>query len=324
MTDERRSQGGRKPVWLRIGTSSPRRYRATSALLGELGLSTVCRTARCPNKSECFSAGTASFLILGEVCTRRCRFCAIGSAAGVRPGPARPATLSDADEPRRVAEAVRRLRLRHVVVTSVTRDDLSDGGAGHFARTIEAVRDATPQASVEVLIPDFGGDRAALGIVLGAGPDVIAHNLETVARLSPTVRPQADHGRSLAVLRAASAAVRSHKHPGATRRTVVKTGLMVGLGESDDDVRAALEECGAAGVDAVTIGQYLRPNERCLPVARFVHPEVFDAYRRYGEEHGLMVQSGPFVRSSYHAAELLAGSRTDTVEGDFSRQCPPA
>ena len=289
-------------------------------MLDELDLHTVCREARCPNKGECYASGTATFLILGDVCTRSCTFCAVegegkGSgeeAVGVR--------TPDDDEPRRVAEAARRLALRHVVITSVTRDDLPDGGAAQFVATIAVVRAAMPAATVEVLIPDLGGDDEALRAVLAARPDVLNHNLETVPRLYPQVRPQARYERSLGLLARAAEWARAPgpggrapqgaDAPAADRaapsgRTLVKTGLMVGLGETGDEVAAVLADVAAAGVDAATIGQYLQPNAGCLPVARYVTPDQFEGYERLGATLGLTVVAAPFVRSSYRAGELL-------------------
>ncbi len=307
---------GRKPAWLRQAPIRPGQYRATGALLDELELHTVCDEARCPNKAECFSSATATFLILGDVCTRACRFCAVegGGLAGAGKRPTatgdrgRVAAGSDAasaaavravdtDEPRRVAEAARRLGLRHVVITSVTRDDLPDGGAGHFARTVAAIRREVPGATVEVLIPDLGGDEAALRAALAAHPDVLGHNLETVPRLYPAARPQARYERSLELLARVSAS--------ASPRPLVKTGLMLGLGETTDEVAAVLADAAAAGVDAVTIGQYLQPHAGCLPVVRYVAPEEFDGHERRGAALGLTVVAAPLVRSSYRAAELV-------------------
>jgi lipoyl synthase len=285
----------RKPSWLRVTLPRPALFRATAELLDDLDLHTVCEEARCPNKGECFGRGTATFLILGERCTRSCGFCAVGRSP-------RPAAPLDSDEPRRVAEAARRLGLSHVVVTSVTRDDLDDGGASQFAATIRAVRRSVPGATVEVLVPDFGGEPAALRAVLAATPDVLDHNLETVPRLYATARPAAVYERSLALLRAAAGA---GSDP--TGRPLVKTGLMLGLGESSDEVDAVLADCVASGVDLVTVGQYLRPAEGCLPVARYVTPEEFDAVAARGERLRLRMVAGPFVRSSYRAAEALAG-----------------
>jgi lipoic acid synthetase len=311
----------RKPSWLKVKAPEPRQYRATGALLDELELHTVCREARCPNKGECYSSGTATFLILGDACTRGCRFCSVAHA-GV------PSAL-DADEPRRVAEAARRLGLRHVVITSVTRDDLADGGASGLAAAVEAVRAQLPAATVEVLIPDLGGDEAALAAVLAARPDVLNHNLETAPRLYPEVRAQADYERSLQLLRRAAAWARdaaSVSSRGGTGRAsapdlvgatlarpLVKSGLMVGLGERTAEVEDVLRDCAAAGVDAVTIGQYLQPGTGCLPVARYVEPAEFAFYRERGAALGLQVAAAPFVRSSYRAGELLerpAGGRS--------------
>ena len=326
----------RKPAWLKHKAPAPRQYRATGALLDELDLHTVCREARCPNKGECFSSGTATFLILGDVCTRACTFCAVeGEGEPVRHdaappgmgadlpagGAARGVCALDEDEPRRVAEAARRLGLRHVVVTSVTRDDLPDGGASQFAAAVAAVREAVPAATVEVLIPDLGGDEAALHAVLAARPDVLNHNLETVPRLYALVRPQARYDRSLELLARGAAWARSGSAPeavsAAPARPLVKTGLMVGLGESDDEVAAVLADAAASGADAVTIGQYLQPRAGCLPVARYVSPEEFAGYRRHGEELGLTVVAAPFVRSSYRAGELLRRSGDRDEVGDL-------
>jgi lipoic acid synthetase len=311
----------RKPSWLKVKAPEPRQYRATGALLDELELHTVCREARCPNKGECYSSGTATFLILGDACTRGCRFCAVAYAG------APPAV--DADEPRRVAEAAGRLCLRHVVITSVTRDDLMDGGASAFAATVEAVHTRLPGATVEVLIPDLGGDEAALAAILAARPDVLNHNLETVPRLYAEVRPQADYERSLRLLRRAASWARDAAFasisgaPGGARaaspegaprgRSLVKSGLMVGLGERPAEVEEVLSACAAAGVDAVTIGQYLQPDALSLPVARYVEPAEFATYRKRGAVLGLQVVAAPFVRSSYRARELLerpAGGRS--------------
>jgi lipoic acid synthetase len=347
---------GRKPDWLRVAAPDAPAYRSTEALLRELRVSTVCRESRCPNKGECFSARTASLLILGTVCTRACRFCAVGTAGqgeegatdrdDQRPlagherttaGAGRPAAggrrrpmpagraqdatraadggaglVVDADEPQRVAAAVSHLALRHVVLTSVTRDDLPDGGAQQFADTVRAVREAAPQTTVEVLIPDLQGDQAALDSILAARPDVLAHNLETVPRLTPQVRSRALYERSLALLQHAADLVRDKADGASARgapRALVKTGLMLGLGERDDEVRAVLTDCAAAGVEVVTIGQYLQPRRGCLPVARYVTPDEFAHLQREGEAMGLSVAAGPFVRSSYRAGDLIAARR---------------
>ncbi|MBM3147326.1 MAG: lipoyl synthase [Actinobacteria bacterium] len=284
-----------------------RAFRATARVLDDLDLHTVCSEARCPNKGECFAAGTATFLILGDRCTRDCRFCSVRHGA--------PDGEPDADEPRRVAAAAARLELRHVVVTSVTRDDLADGGAARFAAVIGEVRAALPDATIEVLTPDFGGDEAALRAVLAAAPDVFNHNLETVPRLYARVRPAADYGRSLEVLRRAARSWRGAA-PGGACRPVVKTGLMLGLGETRAEVEAVLRDAHAAGVGVITVGQYLRPAPGCLPVARYVTPGELAEWTLFGESIGLVVVAGPFVRSSYRAGEALA-----RVAGSQARGC---
>lgn len=316
--------GVRKPSWLKVRSPAPGRYRATGALLADLCLHTVCDEARCPNKGECYSEGTATFLILGDRCTRDCRFCGVGSVGANGAGESLPPV--DGGEARRVAEAAVRLGLRHVVVTSVTRDDLPDGGAAHFAATVAALRAAVPAATVEVLIPDFLGDGHALGAVLEAGPDVLGHNLETVPRLYPLVRAEAHYGRSLRLLeRAADWARGLRRHlcvaggpepaarrradlaGGRTRRPLVKTGLMLGLGETLAEAERVLDDCAATGVDVVTVGQYLQPGGDRLPVARYVPPSEFDALAEFGRGLGLEVVAAPFVRSSYRAGELVTG-----------------
>ena len=300
--DDETAAGARKPPWLRVRLPQAAPFRATAALLDELELHTVCEAARCPNRGECFGAGTATFLILGESCTRACGFCSIGRV------PAHP-TPPDPDEPRRVALAAARLGLSHVVVTSVTRDDLDDGGAAHYAATIAAVHAALPWASVEVLVPDFGGDPAALVAVIAAHPRVLNHNLETVPRLYDLVRPGASYRRSLDLLSAAAtpvtAATSAADAPAGPSPLLVKSGLMLGLGETADEVAAVLADCAAAGVGLVTVGQYLRPADACLPVARYVRPDEFAALVPLGERLGLRVDAGPFVRSSYRAAASL-------------------
>jgi lipoic acid synthetase len=257
-------------------------------LLDGLQLHTVCQSAQCPNLCECFARGTATFMVLGTTCTRNCGFCAVGHGA---PAPVDP------QEPARVAQAALGLGLRHAVVTSVTRDDLPDGGSGHFAATVEAIRSVS-DATIEVLTPDFQGRWECLERVLDARPDVYNHNVETVPRLYPTVRPQARYERSIELLR------RVAERGGGI---VGKSGLMVGLGESRDEVLGVLRDLRDAGCEAITIGQYLRPSPLHLPVERFVTPDEFDAYRREAEAMGFAaVACGPFVRSSYHADALLA------------------
>jgi lipoic acid synthetase len=264
-------------------------------MLAELGLQTVCTGAHCPNLPECFHRGTATFMILGSTCTRACRFCAVEEAD---PGPPRD------DEPEAVAEASARLNLRHVVITSVTRDDLPDGGAEHFARTVGAVRRRLPDAVIEVLTPDFQGDTEAIDTVLAAGPEIFNHNVETVPRLYPEVRPQAQYDRSLKALAYASSTRRSE---GLARRLYTKSGLMVGLGETPDEVRGVLRDLRGADCDIVTIGQYLSPSAAHAPIARFVPPEEFEGLEQEAREMGFAaVAAGPFVRSSYQAEQLFA------------------
>jgi len=289
------------PPWLRKRVPSAGEAAAVRALLQELDLETVCASAHCPNLPECFARGTATFMILGNACTRSCRFCAVPT------GPFGPPRR---EEPDAVAEAAARMGLRHVVVTSVTRDDLPDGGAGHFARTIGAVRRRLPEAVIEVLVPDFQGDRDAVRTVCDAGPDVFNHNVETVPRLYPTVRPEADYRQSLAVLAAADRMLRETvARADRPRRT--KSGLMVGLGETPDEIRTVLADLRDAGCQMLTIGQYLAPSKQHVPVARFVEPAEFEAWE--AEARGLgfaAVAAGPFVRSSYRAEEVFAEATT--------------
>lgn len=280
---------GRLPEWLRRPVAHSGRFAVTDGVLAELHLDTVCAEARCPNRGECFSQGTATFLVLGDTCTRGCRFCAVAPGT---PGP------PDPGEPGRVAEAVARLGLRHAVVTMVTRDDLSDGGAEHVAATVRAVRGPAPDAAVEVLVSDFAGDLSAVDTVVGAGPDVFNHNVETVPALYERVRPGADYARSLGVL--ARAGERARGMP-------TKSGLMLGLGESEHEVVAVLRDLRAAGCGMVTLGQYLRPSAAHLPVERFVEPEEFARLARAAYALGFdSVASAPTVRSSYHAGEMAA------------------
>ena len=251
-------------------------------------LHTVCEEARCPNQGECWTRGTATFMLLGETCTRSCGFCAVATG---RPAP------PDPDEPRHVAEASRRLGLKFVVVTSVARDDLKDGGASHFAATVRAIRERNPEARVEVLVPDFKGDQDSIRIVVESGPTVFNHNLETVERLTKRVRIQARYPRSLEVLRIAKA----------QGQPKTKTGIMLGLGETEEEVLALLRDARAAGCDILTIGQYLQPTKQHLPVVEFVHPDRFKAFEAAAYALGFTsVFSGPQVRSSYHAEAVAA------------------
>lgn len=283
-----RSARPRLPEWLRQRLPTGPGYARTRALLGQLRLHTVCESARCPNHWECWSQGTATFMIGGERCTRACGFCAVHTA--------KPLPL-DPEEPERVALAAQRLGLRHVVITAVARDDLPDGGAAHFAATIQATRRRLPGAVIEVLVPDFRDSEEAIDRVLSARPHLFNHNLETVRRLTPQVRSRATYERSLSVLRKA-------KSRGG-RRLYTKSGLMVGLGERPEEIREAMEDLRAVGCDILTIGQYLQPTPRHLPVVTFVSPEQFAQYETWGQELGfLYVASGPKVRSSYHAADF--------------------
>jgi lipoic acid synthetase len=278
----------RPPEWIRERRLNLSELHPVKGLMRRHALSTVCEEARCPNRGECFSRGTATFLLLGDVCTRTCGFCHI--AAG-RPRPVDPL------EPERVAAAARELGLSFVVLTSVDRDDLADGGAGHFARAIAVLRRLEPAPGIEVLTPDFQGRYASLATVVEAAPDVFNHNVETVPRLYRTARPGADLDRSLGLLAAAKILA-----PDMT----TKSGLMVGLGEREDEVLDLLARMREAQVDVVTIGQYLRPSRENLPVAEYVHPDAFARYREAGEALGFRhVFAGPFVRSSYRAEEAL-------------------
>ena len=281
-----------KPAWLKRRLPTGEAFNQVRELIDGGRLHTVCQEAKCPNIWECFSHRTATFLIMGGRCTRNCRFCNVENG---RPEPLDP------DEPARVAEAAARMNLRYVVVTSVTRDDLADGGAAHFAAVIAAIRGRIPEAEIEVLIPDFQGDPAALHTVLQARPDVLNHNVETVPRLYPLVRPQADYRRSLELLRRAGRAAAGPP---------TKSGLMLGLGETAEELRAALNDLREAGCRILTLGQYLQPSPRHLPVARYVTPEEFAQWRRFALSIGFAeAASGPFVRSSYHAKESFEASQ---------------
>jgi len=294
----------RFPHWIRRRWPTGETFAATRHILERYGVHTVCASARCPNIGECYSNGHATFMLLGTKCTRSCAFCSVDHGSG------EPVS---ADEPARVAQAAAELELRHVVVTSVTRDDLPDGGAGQFARTVMAVRAALPDATVEVLTPDFRGSDDAVRIVVESGPDVFGHNVETVPRLTPRMRSHARYIRSLDVL--AYAARRGG------RRVVVKSGLMVGLGERYDEVVDVMRDLLMAGCRVMTVGQYLRPSPGQTAVHEFVAPEMFDRYRDEGLRLGFAgVSAGPFVRSSYRARALFETARN----GAESRTVPVA
>ncbi len=278
----------RKPEWLKMRFGGAAHFAATKMLVSQNGLNTVCRSAQCPNLHECWSSGTATFLLLGDSCTRGCRFCAVTTLASP--------PLPSPDEPERIARAVGKMRLGHAVLTSVARDDLEDGGSSAWAETVIAVRRENPDTTVECLIPDFKGDQKALERIMSTRPDILNHNVETVPSLYEAVRPQADYERSLEVLRKA-------RHDfGLT----TKSGLMVGMGETEDQILSVLDDLADTGCRHVTIGQYLQPSPRHYPVQSYVTPERFECYRVYAEGLGFRnVQSGPYVRSSYNAAASL-------------------
>ena len=293
MRDEGAAISGRPrlPEWLRFRLPTSDAFARTRALLDELKLHTVCESARCPNHWECWSKGTATFMIAGDRCTRACGFCAVTTA--------KPYAL-EADEPQRVAEATRRMRLRHVVITAVARDDLKDGGAGHFCRTIEAVRSLNPGIVIEVLVPDFNDSDDSIDAVLEARPKIFNHNLETVRRLTPRVRSRATYDRSLSVLAKAKA-------KGTDIYT--KSGLMLGLGETEEELLTAMSDLRSVNCQILTLGQYLQPTLKHLPVVEFVTPDRFQELGHQARAMGFLhVASGPMVRSSYHAEEF----RVDT------------
>ncbi|MEQ9670938.1 lipoyl synthase [Coleofasciculus sp. G2-EDA-02] len=279
-----------KPEWLRVKAPQWQRVGNVKEILRDLALNTVCEEASCPNIGECFNAGTATFLIMGPACTRACPYCDIDFEKKPKP--------LDPTEPTRLAEAVGRLKLQHVVITSVNRDDLPDGGASQFVHCIEAIRAISPQTTIEVLIPDLCGNWDALATILQAQPEVLNHNTETIPRLYRRVRPQGDYPRSLELLQ------RTHK---LAPWIYTKSGIMVGLGETDAEVRQVMQDMRAVNCDILTIGQYLQPSQKHLGVTNFITPEQFDTWREFGESIGfLQVVSSPLTRSSYHAGEVRA------------------
>ncbi len=283
----------RFPPWLKQRLPAGEEVARVRGLLRDQGLNTICENARCPNLGECYSRRTATFLILGDVCTRNCRFCAVKT--GTPPPP-------DPEEPARLCRTVKEMGLRYVVVTSVTRDDLADGGAGHFRRVVEALRAMDAGIRIELLVPDFRGEADAVAEVMRSSPDVFGHNLETVVRLYPEVRPGADYRRSLSVLRSARESGKA---------ALIKSGLMLGLGEREEEVGEALRDLCGAGCEALTLGQYLQPAAGKIPVAEFIPPEKFEEYGRRARALGFRyVFSGPLVRSSYRAEEMIAGRAT--------------
>ena len=277
----------RLPEWFRLQLPTASAYFATRNLIDDLNLHTVCESAKCPNHWECWSQGTATFMIAGDRCTRACGFCAVATR--------RPKAL-EADEPERVAEATRRMQLKHVVITAVARDDLADGGAAHFQKVIERVRAVNPGVLIEVLTPDFMDDDTAIDTVLSARPEIFNHNLETIRRLTPEVRSVATYERSLSVL------TKAKEH---SPKIFTKSGLMLGLGETEPELLEALADLRATGCDLLTLGQYLQPTKKHLPVVEFIHPDQFAEHKITAESMGFIhVASGPLVRSSYHADDF--------------------
>jgi lipoic acid synthetase len=281
----------RKPDWIRVKLPSDPKFWSTKGLISDLRLHTVCEEAQCPNRWECWSQGTATFMIAGDRCTRACGFCAVKTA--------KPFAL-EIDEPERVAKAVERMDLNHVVITAVARDDVADGGADHFARTIEAVRQVRPTMTIEILVPDFNGKDDALRTVMAARPHIFNHNLETVERLTPLVRSRAQYERSLKVLKRAKELAEEMG-----TRVATKSGLMLGLGETEPELFQAMDDLRAHDVTVLTLGQYLRPSAQHLPVVSYIHPDTFENYKEIALKKGFRhVASAPLVRSSYHAADF--------------------
>lgn len=279
----------KKPDWLKVKIENPKNLNQVNALVQSLNLNTVCHGANCPNRLECFSKKTTTFMILGGICSRHCTFCNIGSGTMLPP---------DLTEPYRVAEAVEKLELRHAVITSVTRDDLPDGGASQFAQTIAEIKKRCPNTVIEVLIPDFQGNLEALKSVIAAKPHIINHNVETVSRLYDTIRPEADYTQSLELL-ARVKEIAPH--------IIVKSGFMLGLGETEDEIHQLINDLHKKSVDILTIGQYLPPSDQHAPLVEYIHPDVFKALGDYAKKLGIAnVASAPLVRSSYHAHEVYA------------------
>ncbi|WP_028857020.1 lipoyl synthase [Psychrilyobacter atlanticus] len=276
-----------KPEWLKINLGSVKGFQNIENILKELNLKTVCKEANCPNRAECYSSGTATFLIMGGICTRKCKFCNVKDGS--------PKSL-DIDEPKHIAEAVKKLKLNYVVITSVTRDDLVDGGAGHFAEVIKEIREINKNVRIEILIPDLKGSEDSLNIVLKAMPEVLNHNIETIPRLYELVRPEAEYNRSLEILKMSKAI---------DPRIKTKSGIMLGLGETREEVIEVFKDLRKNSCDLLTIGQYLRPSEEHYPMSEYVTPEEFEWYKEKAEEIGFEgVASGPLVRSSYKAWQL--------------------
>ena len=281
----------KKPEWIKVRLPSDPVFWSTKGLIDDLRLTTVCEEAQCPNRWECWSGGTATFMIAGDRCTRACGFCAVKTA--------KPFSL-ESDEPDRVAQATKRLGLNHVVITAVARDDLPDGGAEHFARTVISTKESNPGVVIEILVPDFNGKNDALRVCMESEPHIFNHNLETVERLTKLVRSRAQYKRSLEVLRKAKEFANDMGYKVAT-----KSGIMLGLGETEDEVLQSMDHLLENDVTVLTLGQYLRPSEKHLPVVEYIHPDQFDRLKKMAEEKGFRhVASGPLVRSSYHAADF--------------------
>ncbi|HAA88872.1 MAG TPA: lipoyl synthase [Verrucomicrobiales bacterium] len=281
----------KKPEWIKVRLPSDPVFWSTKGLIDDLRLTTVCEEAQCPNRWECWSGGTATFMIAGDRCTRACGFCAVKTA--------KPFSL-ESDEPDRVAQATKRLGLNHVVITAVARDDLPDGGAEHFARTVISTKESNPGVVIEILVPDFNGENDALRVCMESEPHIFNHNLETVERLTKLVRSRAQYKRSLEVLRKAKEFANDMGYKVAT-----KSGIMLGLGETEDEVLQSMDHLLENDVTVLTLGQYLRPSEKHLPVVEYIHPDQFDRFKKVAEEKGFRhVASGPLVRSSYHAADF--------------------
>ncbi|RZO14767.1 MAG: lipoyl synthase [Verrucomicrobiaceae bacterium] len=280
-----------KPEWIKVRLPSDPVFWSTKGLIDDLRLTTVCEEAQCPNRWECWSGGTATFMIAGDRCTRACGFCAVKTA--------KPLSL-ESDEPSRVAEATKRLGLNHVVITAVARDDLADGGAEHFSRTVTSTKESNPGVVIEILVPDFNGKNDALKVCMESEPHIFNHNLETVERLTKLVRSRAQYKRSLEVLKRAKEFANELGYKVAT-----KSGIMLGLGETEDEVMKSMDHLLENNVTVLTLGQYLRPSEKHLPVVEYIHPDQFDRLKEVAESKGFRhVASGPLVRSSYHAADF--------------------
>lgn len=280
--------GRRHPDWLKVKIPSGREYHKMKSLLASSRLHTICEEAKCPNIAECFGKGTATFLVLGDACTRNCTYCNVKKGIP---------SEADLNEPQRIARIIKKLNLNYVVVTSVTRDDLPDGGADIFAQIIQAIKNLSPRTKIEILIPDFKGNRDSLKRVIDAKPYLLAHNLETVERLFPVVRPQGDYKRSLSLSKEAK-----EMNP----RLLTKSGIMVGMGERKEEITGTMKDLREVGCDIFTIGQYLQPSLNHLPISKYYTPEEFKEFQRIGEGLGFLhIESGPLVRSSYHTAEVI-------------------